>query len=527
MSIPKEPRQLMINLMYLVLTAMLALNVSAEIFNAFGIVDKGLKTSNAVLDKANEPLPAEIKLQAKKKAALRQYGDKADAVQQLSKQSAKYVQDIFDNIIDVAGDNDGTPYSDGDYLMKPDKVTGEMKKKDFRGYKNKDVPTRLLIDEGKGEELKAELLKIREQFIGFFDEADQAAFANSITVNVDDQSWQDAGKVDWSDHNFKQMPIKALQPMFTKWVNDIKNAEAAVLNYYMSKVGGENIVLDKFTVVSAPKKTYVIKGEKFETEVFLSASASGESNTGISIQVNGGKQPMKDGVAKWSTTANKTGVQKYSAKISVTDPVTGETKSYNKDFEYEVGLRSVAVSLDKMNVFYVGVENPVTVSAAGVSTKDLKVNASGVTLTPNGKSKYIVKPSKPGAASITVSGGGLEPTKFDYKVKRIPDPVVKLGKATGGNIKSGIFKAMPGLIPWLENFDFEAKCKIQGFDVTRVAKRADPVVGKNPGGTFNGKAANMIKAAKAGDLYLFENIKGRCPGDTAGRDLGSLSFKIK
>lgn len=520
MSIPKEPRQLMINLMYLVLTAMLALNVSAEIFNAFKLVNDGLVQSNGVLDAANAPLPAEIKSQSKKKAAFKKYADQVDQVRDLSKETTAYIQELFDFMVDQSGDMDGVPYSEGDYKL-------DAGKKKYKGIKNKDVTTRVLLDEGKGEELKAKLIEARDKFITFFDEDDKETQARNITINIDDQSWQDYEKPNWSHYNFKMMPVGAVEPMFTKFINDVKNSESAVLNYYMSKVAGGTIVLDKFTVVSAPKKTYVIKGEKFETDVFLSASASGESNTGISIQVNGGKQPMKDGVAKWSTTANKTGVQKYSAKISVTDPVTGETKSYNKEFEYEVGLRSVAVSLDKMNVFYIGVDNPVTVSAAGVSSSDLKVNASGVTLTPNGKSKYIVKPTKPGAASITVSGGGLEPTKFDYKVKRIPDPVVKLGKATGGNIKSGVFKAMPGLIPWLENFDFEAKCKIQGFDITRVAKRADPVVGKNPGGSFNGKAANMMKAAKAGDLFLFENIKGKCPGDTAGRDLGSLSFKIK
>jgi len=332
-----------------------------------------------------------------------------DKVRDLSKETTSYIQTLFDQLVDAGGDMDGVPYSEGDYKL-------DAGKKKYKGIKNKDVTTRLLLDEGNGELLKGKLEEARSKFIEFFDAEDKEAQSKNITINIDDETWKKYEKPDWSHYNFKMMPIGAVEPMFTKWINDVKNSESAVLNYYMSKVAGGTIVLDKFTVVSAPKKTYVIKGEKFETDVFLSASASGESNTGISIKVNGGKQSMKDGVAKWSTTANKTGVQKYNATISVTDPVTGETKSYKKDFEYEVGLRSVAVSLDKMNVFYIGVDNPVTVSAAGVSTKDLKVNASGVKLTPNGKSKYIVKPSKPGKASITVSGGGLEPTKFDYKV---------------------------------------------------------------------------------------------------------------
>jgi len=498
---------------------MLALNVSAEIFNAFKIVNDGLEQSNKVLDDANAPIPSQIATLAKAESRLQVYADRAKPVRDLSKETTDYIREIFDLMVDDAGDKNGA-HDEGDYKMDGDK-------KKMMGIKDKDVTTRNLIDNGKGEELKAKLLDVKSKFMEFIDEEDRPGFEANIAIDVNEEDWQDAKKSSWSEYNFSHMPLGAVQPMFTKWINDVKGTEAATLNYLLSKMGGETVVFDKFQVVSAPAKSYIIEGETFKTDVFLSASASSASNTKVDISVNGQKMPVKDGVATFTQTAGKSGVQKYSATIKLTNPVTGKVETVNGNFEYEVGRRSVAVSLDKMNVFYIGVDNPITVSAAGVNSNELKVNASGVTLTPNGKSKYIVKPTKPGTASITVSGGGLAPTKFDYKVKRIPDPVVKLGKATGGNIKSGIFKAMPGLIPWLENFDFEAKCQIQGFEVTRVAKRADPVVGTNSGGSFSGKAANMIKAAKAGDLFLFENIKGKCPGDSAGRDLGSLSFKIK
>lgn len=521
MSIPKEPRQLMINLMYLVLTAMLALNVSAEIFNAFKIVNDGLEQSNKVLDDANAPIPAEIARLAKAENRFQAYADRATPVRELSKETTDYITEIYDLMVDDAGDKSGA-HDDGDYKMDGDK-------KKMMGIKDKDVTTRNLIDNGKGEELKAKMLEVKSKFMEFVDEEDRASFAANIAIDINEEDWQAAKKSSWSEYNFSHMPLGAVQPMFTKWINDIKGTEAATLNYLMGKVGGETLVFDKFQVVSAPARSYVIKGEKFETDVFLTASASSGSNTKVDITVNGQRMDVKDGVAKFTQTASKTGVQNYSATVKVTNPVTGEVETVKGDFKYEVGLRSVAVSLDKMNVFYIGVDNPISVSAAGVNTKDLKVNASGggLKLKPNGNGKYVATVSAPGAANITVSGGGLEPTKFDYKVKRIPDPVVMLGKLKGGNVKSGVFKAMPGLIPWLENFDFEAKCQIQSFDMTRVAKRADPVVGKNSGGKFSGKADNMKKAAKAGDLYLFENIKGRCPGDSAGRDLGSLSFKIK
>ena len=112
-------------------------------------------------------------------------------------------------------------------------------------------------------------------------------------------------------------------------------------------------------------------------------------------------------------------------------------------------------------------------------------------------------------------------------MKRIPDPVARLGKKADGTMGNGEFRAQPGVIPWLDNFDFDAKCKIDGFTLTRVPKRADPIQLVNRGGTFDSKAKRLVGAAKPGDTYYFENVKARCPGDPAGRKINSMVFKIK
>jgi len=509
----------MINIMYLVLTAMLALNVSAEIFNAFKIVDKGLKKSNKSLDMANAPLVAEIQTLSKKKSSLKPYADTAPKVTAASKELVSYIDDVW-NQLEVASVPEG---KDPRYPADHEKYPGDLVSK-----KNKDVATRLLVDGALGEELKQKIMDAKATFLGFFDEADRTAEAGNISLEIDDVSWQNSkDKKSWSEFNFKQMPIGALEPMFTKFKNDAKSSEAAVLNYLMNKVGGTDIVLDKFQVVSSPKKSYIIEGEKFETEVFLSASA-GSSNTGVSIKVNGSRLPAKDGVAKYSTTTSSTGVKNYTATISVTNPVTNETKTYKNTFEYEVGRRSVAVSADKMNVFYIGVENPITVSAAGVSSNDLKVSGTGVTLKPNGKNKWIATANKPNNnAGINVSGGGLKATTFKYRVKRIPDPVARLSQKNGGSMGNGEFKAQQGVGAFLDNFDFDAKCKIQGYELTRVAKRQDPVSSVNPGARYSDKSRRLVNAASPGDIYYFDNVKARCPGDSAGRKINPMVFKIK
>jgi len=212
--------------------------------------------------------------------------------------------------------------------------------------------------------------------------------------------------------------------------------------------------------------------------------------------------------------------------INVKNPLTGQTENFSKEFKYEVGQRSVAVSLDKMNVFYIGVDNPISVSAAGVSSNEVRVSASGVTANAQGGGKFMVRATTPGEAKLTVSGGGASQT-FNYRVKRIPDPAPRLGKYKGGQLGNGEFKAQGGISAVLENFDFDAKCDMVGFEFTYYPKRQDPIVVSNSGARWGGQAADMVNKAKPGDAYFFDDIKCKCPGDIAARNIGSIAIKIR
>ncbi len=531
MSIPKEPRQLMINIMYLVLTALLALNVSAEIFNAFEMVDQGLTTANASLDKSNSNLPELIKTGAKKKESLQTYADRVDGVTALSSEASDYVDALVEQLIDESGTPDGK-VDDLDYVL-----VGDNEKRELKGKRAYDAVTRIMVDQGKGSELKDKMLEFKNKFLSFVDEEDVQSESNKLPINIDEESWKNSPnkKKDWSDFTFGHMPLGATMPIFTKFKNDIKASEASILNYLAGKVGTTtDVVLEKFTVVSAPKKSYIIKGERFETDVFLSASAGTDSNTGIAISVNGKSlSPDKDGVAKFAQTANSVGIKKYNAAITVTNPTTGEKQTFKKEFEYEVGERSVAISPTKMNVFYLGVDNPVEISAAGVPSNQIKVSmggAGGGTIKKNGDGTFTVnvkKPTRKGEfAKINVSAPGMNASK-DFRVKRIPDPSPRLGNERGGRVGNGTFKAYPGVFPKLEGFDFDAKCSITEYLLIRSARRQDPELSKNNGGKYNPKSQGLINKAAPGDKYIFQGIKCKCPGDPVARDIGQMVFDIK
>lgn len=539
MSIPKEPRQLMINIMYLVLTALLALNVSAEIFNAFEMVDGGLKSASASLDKSNAALPPAIIQGALKKKYLSTYVDRLDDIQNLSKEATSYIDSIVNVLIDESGTPDGV-VDDLDYVF-----VGEENKRELKGKKNYDGTTRIMVDAGLGEELKNRMMEYKAKFALFADEVDlnpqskefnepvndREELLSKIPINIDENAWKLSPnkKLNWADFTFGHMPLGATMPIFSKFKNDIKSAESSVLNYLATQVGTTtDVVLDKFTVVSAPKKSYIIKGEKFETDIFLSASAGKQSETGIAISVNG--QSLRaddDGVAKFSQSASAVGIKTYNASITVSNPSTGEKNTYKKVFEYEVGQRSVAISASKMNVFYMGVNNPVEVSAAGVPSSQVKVSMEGGSISKNADGTYTVTATKPTKnAKINVSAPGMNASKV-FRVKPFPTPVPMLNTKSGGIISSGELKGVPGVLPVLENFDFEAKCNVVGFRMVRVAPRADAEPVPNAGGRFRAAAQAILKKARPGDRYFFEDIKCKCPGDKGPRDIGSMSFMVR
>lgn len=516
----------MINIMYLVLTAMLALNVSAKIINAFFVIDKGIKTSNSRLGVANDSTVKDMERNAEQnKERYSKVVSTAKQVQAKSKEFIAYVETLRDAMVEQTG---------GMYPEEDIHHAGQPK-----GYKNKEITTRYLVNQGNGSKLEQRVNATREELIQMLrslknlkgikiTEEELQQLENSIALQITAKDWiKERGVSNWSEYTFKQLPLAAAFPLLTKFQNDMKSSEAAILNYLSSLIGKSEVKVDQFIPISSPIKSYIIAGEQFESTISVGATSK-SFNDNVSIRVNGSALRVENGSAKYTAGSSEPGVKNYKVDIAVKNPTTGEVFSNSETFEYEVGRRSVTVSADKMNVFYMGVENPVSVAAAGVSSNDLRVNVTGnVTKTSGGGSKFTVRGTSPGKATVTVSGGGLKSTSFEFRVKPIPDPVAKINNSTGGEIGNGVLKAQGGVIPVLDGFDFDARCDILGFNVIYLPRRQDPVQVTNPGGVFSGPARNVINQAKPGDQYFFDNIRAKCPGDAAGRKINNISFKVQ
>lgn len=491
--------------MYIVLTALLALNVSAEILNAFMAMDDSISESSALVGRSNERILGAIQAQAEAYEQFTPWREKAEAVQEISAAFEQYVAVIRDELITASGglDDQQLPV----------------------GIKDKDTPTRLLIDEGRGDRLEAEIERVRAALLAIIDDpAERERLAASIPLEVKALP-ADTDKKSWAQFYFHQMPVAAVLPLLTKLQNDVKVAETSLLNYFFAKTDAETIKPDAFEAVVAADKSYVIRGEALTAEIFLGSYSSTADN--IAISIDGRDYPVRNGKAVFTARPDRIGPHDFMANIKVTNPITGEEKVYQKRFAYEVGERSVTVSAEKMNVLYVGVENPIAVSAAGVASREVSVSAQGADLTKTANGRYIAKPTRPGRATITVAGGGLEPTTFEYRVKRIPTPIAKLGQKIEGSMSPGEFKVYEQIIPVLEGFDFNARCTIAGFELTRVPRGGDANTVQNRGGRYGEAVKRVVNQARRGDTYYFENIRAKCPGDDVTRKLNGMMFRIR
>lgn len=511
MSIPKENRQQMINLMYLVLTALLALNVSSEILNAFRTINSSLVGSNKLLDvNSKVSYNAFAAKRAKEPANLDviKYQEKADKLLALSKSLQDYIITAQDGIIKEAGG------------ASEEEEGGIMKRQD-----DLDASTRYFIEDKKEgytlkkkiEEFKAEIAKLLspEQF---------KEIEGKLPLNTTPQ--KKGG--DWARDNFFQMPPIASYTMLTKVTADVKATEGQMVQYLYQQIGSmkdlepEEIVLDQFSAQVASPSAYVLAGETFEANVFLAASSSESS---VKVSVNGTSLPVKDGVGTFKTSSSSIGEHPLSGVVTVVNNRTGKSTSYKTpEFKYTVAAPFATVAPTKMNVFYIGVPNPVQVSAAGVANSQLQVGMSAGSITGSG-GKYEVRVTTQGTTNVTVSAKGKNYGSFPFRVKMIPNPVAKVSGMPGGRINAGVWKAQQGVVAELENFDFDAKFEVLSFNMFYQPKLQDPGIASGTGPYFSAAQKAFIAKAKPGDIFYIEEIKVRGP-DGLSRKIPGVAFKI-
>ena len=239
----------------------------------------------------------------------------------------------------------------------------------------------------------------------------------------------------------------------------------------------------------------------------------------------GGEEPPTAFVPEQSTKENSSEDSKSLEEVSKdsNEKLANKTKIKTGD---PMGI----VKLEKMQFIYLGVENPISVDIPGVDPKSYKLIVEGCRVY-GGEGRYSLVADKIGNAKLTVAAEGIKPFSYEFKVVRLPNPVPALGggpNKSGGTIGKGEFKAQPGIAAsYLQHFEFDAKCSMQGFQLKRISKGGNVETVINKGARYTNDAKNLVNKAKPGDTYIYDKVKAICPGDAAGRKLPSIVFLIK
>jgi gliding motility-associated protein GldM len=508
MALPREPRQKMINVMYLVLTAILALNVSNEVINAFKVVNNSLITSNDNITASNNTLYKSLEEKLNKPESAekaRIWEPKAMKAKQYSADMMTYIDSLKTAL-----------YKAADLRMKWDSKLNDSVQ-DYRAD-NLDASTRLFETNGKGPELKERLDKYKEDMLSI-DPAIKAEFQNIFPVNTVPPPSQEGKQKDFTQTFFHMTPTVAALTILSKFQNNIKNAENMEATFCHNQIGAVEVHMDQVGVLVGQNSNYLMPGQQLQITAGVGAYSSAAAPT---ISINGSGVKVDQGQGTYSTTVSGAGEHTVNVNVSFLDE-NKHLVTKSVPVKYTVGTPGgAAVMLDKMNVFYIGVDNPITISS-GTGWDKTHVSMTSGSLSPaGGPGKFIVKVSAIGKTNINVNADGKN-SSYEFRIKRIPDPILKVGPSSGGRIQSVVFKNQQFCRADLENFDFDARFNVVSATVYFSGANFPSVQTSSITGGNLGELSAQLSKCIPGTSVNFDNVKVKGP-DGAVRTIPGPGF---
>ncbi len=548
-----SPRQKMIGMMYLVLTALLAMNVSKEILNAFVTVNEGLeKTKTNFAGKNEDQYKAFAASYSENQTKVGPYWTKAQKVQEIANATVKYIDEIKVKII--AGIE---PEFTEEQVIGKDEF-GNDTILELRHVQVKDnyiVPTGLLVGSEPANpittpysamELIGKLEGFRDELIGVLkDEDKDGAIGKALkeTFVFEEQINPASHKLEnWPAYNFYGVPAAATLTLLTKMQTDIRNAESDVIKYLYSEVDAASYKFTELDAAVIAPTSYVILGDTFRAEVFLAAFDTTQ-NPIISIgtdrdtttgKILGDTLPLeiRNGKGYLKIPAKTQGDFEYKGVIKFRNPSTKKLDPYPFNFNYKVESASTTISATKMNVFYIGVDNPVDILAGGVARDQVQASITNGSISKS-KDGWVVRVTKPGtatvnvAANVEVDGKMTRKTmgSMEFRAMKIPTPTAKIAQKTGGAISKNQLAAQVGLIADMGDFVFDVKVLVNSYMFSYVAANGLTKEIKVDGYALDNQVKTIIRQLRPGSRVTFENIKVKMP-DGEMRSLSPIVLKL-
>ena len=553
-----SPRQRMINMMYLVLTALLALNVSKEVLDSFFEVNTGIvRTTNQFDTKNDETYLAFMQAVEQNPVKAGPWKDKAFQIKEKAGKLHANIQKLKYNLA-FKVDNEvylGKKYnSEGDIIEENmvevpfDELSIQQKNltiADLNNKEDRDASGELLVNSGEGIILKQSIAEFRDLLLLLAkgNEVLEEAIKDALNTS-DKQKKKGEGKEAWESYYFNDMPSVAAFTLLSKMQSDTRNSEANVIDFLRQEIDAGSLKFTSAEAIQLPTSNFVLRGDSFKAEIFIAAKDTtqapdifvGEYNiteSGYEMVGDYETVSVKNGKGIFKVRTTSEGLKQWGGLITMKTDMG--TKTYPFKGSYLVANKSVVVSPVNMNVFYLEVDNPVKISVPGFAAADITASMTNgnIKVTKKSAGEYTARPTKKGKATVTlfttIEGKRTRMGSMEFRVKEVPPPTPKIGGKSEGVIEKQRMLAAGGIQAKLEDFDFKGvRYKVVAYSFTTVYK-GDQVTETVNGQEFTTRINAIINNTKSGNSITVSNIMARRTDakGTATRSLPPLVLKIK
>ena len=567
-----SPRQKMINMMYLVLTALLALNVSKEVLNSFFEVNLGIERSTTNFNAKNGDTYAAFDAAAElNKVKAGAFRDQAYEVKANADELVEFIQEMKYNLVLAADkevylgsqlelkDEDGdllediaitTPWNElsddekkmtiGNLSVKDDRhAAGDLF---YSAKRKKNIAT----------DLKNNLISYKNSLLSISEGNESLIKSINETCNYDDKKVKGKKQL-WEEYNFYDMPSVGALTLLSKMQSDVRNTEADVITMLRENIDATSLKFTTAEGIQIPQSNFVLRGDSFRAQIFISAKDTTQDPmiyVGEYDSLGNGNYQMKgtegvdynsvkvvNGKGIFSERASSEGMKKWGGLIAM--KTANGTKMYPFNGEYLVAAKTAVVSPTNMNILYLEVDNPLKISVPGYTAGEISAVISNgkVSATKRSLGEYSARPSKKGKAVVSlyakVEGKRTKMGQMEFRVKEVPPPKAKVQFAISANGVLVIDKMKMvnagGLGAELKDFDFKGvRYVITSYRLSGVYK-GEQMKEDTKGPQFTSKMINIIKNTKSGNAITISNIKAKRVDakNTAVRVLDPLVIEIK
>lgn len=501
-----SPRQKMINLMYVLLMAMLALNVSSDVLNGFTLVDESLSRSTTNANEQNRALYENFEeSMAQNPEKVREWYQRAQLVRSMSDTLYNLAEHLKVRI-----------------AKKADGAEGNYSNLENREDLEASTYVMLAPGSGQGKQLYEAIISYRENILKMINDSIQRRIIEdnfSTEVPRKDISLMK----NWQEYHFENMPAIAAITLLTKLQNDIRYAEGEVLHTLARNIDVGDVRVNQIRALVIPNSRNVVRGSEFTAQIILAAV---DSTQRPEIYIGDKKLDAENGL--YTQMCSKTGDYTLNGYMLVNDG-SGSSTRYDFMQPYTVVEPTATVSASMMNVLYAGFENPVSISVPGVAANRISASIAGGkgTLKSDGKGGFIVVPTQIGEdISIEVTATNEEGRQqsmgqYAFRVRQLPDPTPFIEyKDKDGNTQryrgsrpfsKQALMSTDGIVAAIDDGLLNISFNVLSFDIVFFDNMGNAIPRKSDGRLFSAAQKDMLRNLQRGKRFYISNVKAVGP----------------